>query len=373
MTTEQTLVLTEFARACRTAARSVSLYPATHPAIQASLSRVTSTAARLTPAQDVTIGVLRDTLTIGGRSPARPDPAISELAGLMHDRLIGALQVARDADGHDWHALLLLLAQSPEELIASGGIAQAWAAAGRGHFEIREIDYAELLKERHGQPTEWDQIITLCLRGDANALAEPVLLSLLATLGDAARFGELIERLQTIANAGEPTVSARVAALLELVTRMLDVSTQRAGEAARDGLLQTVAESTSRLTPDMLIGLVEQARDATGHRSQVASEVVDRIEDPTLASFVARSVEREHGASERLALALQLLVPDIEHKDRRRALPSSGKRPRRCWRLTPTRPSCPASTHANCQARTPRRSKWSRCPTIPLNESRPGS
>jgi HEAT repeat protein len=122
--------------------------------------------------------------------------------------------------------------------------------------------------------------------------------------------------LQTIAELGEPTVSARVAALLELVTRMLDVSAGRSGDVRRDGLLQTVAESTSRLTPDMLIGLIEEARGADGQRSEVASEVVGRIEDPTVASFVARSVERDNGATERLAIALQLLVPDFDRKAR---------------------------------------------------------
>ena len=65
---------------------------------------------------------------------------------------------------------------------------------------------------------------------------------------------------------------------------MLDVSTGRSGDTGRDDLLQTVAESTSRLTPDMLIGLIEQARAAEGQRSEVASEVVERIEDPTVAS-----------------------------------------------------------------------------------------
>jgi hypothetical protein len=229
MSTEQALVLTEFARACRTAARSVSLYPATHPAIHSSLARVTSAANRLIPASEVSIAVLRDTLMIDGRAPARPDQAVSELAGLMHDQLIGALRVEREADGLDWHALLLLLAQSPADLIATGGISKAWKTTGRSHFEIREIDYAELLRERESGATEWDQIITLCLRGDASNLDEAALLSLLETLGDSARFGELLERLQTIAELGETTVSTRVAALLELVTRMLDVSGESAG------------------------------------------------------------------------------------------------------------------------------------------------
>jgi hypothetical protein len=317
MTAEQTHVLTEFARACRTAARSVSLYPATHPSIQASLARVRAAAARLVHTRDITIAVLRHTLAIDGKVPARPDSAVLELAGLMHDRLIGALHVQRDADALDWHALLLLLAQPPEDLIARGGIARAWSETGRSHFDIREIDYAELLREREGgAPTEWDQVLRLCLQGDVNDLDEAAVVSLLDELGDTERFGELLDRLQTIAALGEPTIGARVGALLELLTRMLEASAVRSGDSSREDLLQAVAASASWLTPDMLIGLIEKARTAEDRRSTLASEVVERIEDPTVASFVARSVVRENGASERLALALQLLVPDFEKKER---------------------------------------------------------
>ena len=53
MSTDQSSALAEFARACRAAARSVSLYPRTHPAIQAALLRVTAAAGRLIPADDL--------------------------------------------------------------------------------------------------------------------------------------------------------------------------------------------------------------------------------------------------------------------------------------------------------------------------------
>src|SRR5687768_3893977 len=98
MTAEQTAVLVEFARACRTAARSVSLYPATHPAIQASLQRVIGAAGRLAPAGHVTLAVHPGALFIEGKAPARSDPAVEELAGLMKDRLVGALRVEAGAD-----------------------------------------------------------------------------------------------------------------------------------------------------------------------------------------------------------------------------------------------------------------------------------
>src|SRR6478735_4087853 len=50
--------LTDFARACKAAARAVTLYPSTHPAIKASLSRLVDSATKLTSQGPVTFGVL---------------------------------------------------------------------------------------------------------------------------------------------------------------------------------------------------------------------------------------------------------------------------------------------------------------------------
>jgi hypothetical protein len=150
MSAEQSAALADFARSCKTAARSVSLYPATHPAIQGALGRVVNASRRLTQQGDVTIAILPDLLVIEGRAPAKPDAAIGEFADLLHDRLVGELHIERDADAADWRAFLLLLARSTEDLLAEGGIAKAWSASGHSHFGIREIDYAEVLRERKG-------------------------------------------------------------------------------------------------------------------------------------------------------------------------------------------------------------------------------
>ena len=315
MSVEQAALLVEFARACRTAARSVSLYPATHPSIQASLQRVIGAAGRLAPGGTVTLAVHPGTLVIDGKAPVRSDPALEELAGLMKDRLVGALRLESGADIHDWHALLLLLVRPLDELSQEGGIARAWTATGRNHFEILEIDYAEVLRERSGDgATEWDQIISFCLRGEG--LDSGSLTALLDTLGDTARFGELIERLQSTTAGGDTTVSARLAALIQLIAQMVQAAAERAGEGSKEGVLQTVADSSARLTPDMLIAIIEKAQARQGQESDIAAAVVDRMGDNTIVSFVAGNVVKQNGASERLAQALQLLVPDVERKER---------------------------------------------------------
>src|ERR1041384_1762292 len=99
MSAEQSAALAEFARSCKTAARSVSLYPASHPAIQGALGRVAASVRRLTDQGDVTIAVLPDILVIEGRVPAKPDSAIGELAALLHSRLEDEVAVGRSAEG----------------------------------------------------------------------------------------------------------------------------------------------------------------------------------------------------------------------------------------------------------------------------------
>ena len=309
MSAERAEILAAFARACRTAARSVSLYPATHPSIQASLSRVIAAAGRLIPTGDLT-------LVVDGQAPVRADQAVDEIAGLLHDRLVAALRVEKGAEVPDWHALLLLLARAPGDMIAQGGMAKAWAATGRHHFEIREIDYAEVLRERGaGEAADWDQIIKFCLQDGTGPLAEGALAALLSTVGDEARFGGLLERLQSTAGGGDATVSARAAALLQLIQKMLAATSQWPRAQGEDRVLQTAAHAASRLAPEMMLAVIDRARAADHDQADVASAVVERIGDDTIASFVAGSVAKEGGASERLAQALQLLVPEIGRKE----------------------------------------------------------
>jgi hypothetical protein len=186
-------LLAEFARICKAAARAVSLCPGTHPAIASSLARVVTTSARLTGTSRIVLGIRPDMLTIGGRAPARPDPAIAELAALLHERLIGELTIEHGADDEDWRALLLAMARSPEDLRATGGIEHAWTQSGRSHFGIREIDYAEVLRERAGgSRAEWDRIVEFCLHGQSGIPDDSALAALLQAVSDADTFGNLL-------------------------------------------------------------------------------------------------------------------------------------------------------------------------------------
>jgi HEAT repeat protein len=312
MSPELAAGLAEFARAAKAAARSVTLYPATHPAIHASLGRVVTSSAKLATSGRVTLQVLPAGILIEGQAPTRPDQAVGELADLLHTRLVGSLKVERAADAADWHAFLLLLSRSAEELRAQGGIGKAWADTGRSHFEIGEIDYAEVLRERStGEEAAWDTIIEHCLRGNGEELDESSLGALLELTGDPARFGDFLARLQS-SGGPEVQVGARAAALLRILRGLVALAGKR-GPDDLNAMLQSVAQATSRLTPDMMLAMLAE-REQAGGESQMVGDIVSRMGDRTIASFVAGNIVAERGATGRLAQAFEALVPDANRR-----------------------------------------------------------
>src|SRR5512145_354083 len=94
--------LAEFARVCKAAARAVSLYPGGHPAINVSLSRLEQATVRLTEGGPYSIQVMTDGLLVEGARMARPDPAVSELATLLHRHLVGQLTLNAGASAESW-------------------------------------------------------------------------------------------------------------------------------------------------------------------------------------------------------------------------------------------------------------------------------
>ena len=152
--------LTEFSRAFKAAARAVVLYPDGHPAIATTLGRL----ARITSASQLSaplrISVAPDTLLLAGSAPPRPDAAIGEVAALLHAHLVGELTISPGGDQQAWRGFLLLVGRAPDVVRHEGGISRLWAATAGRHVEIREIDYAEVLRERSaGEVATWQQVV----------------------------------------------------------------------------------------------------------------------------------------------------------------------------------------------------------------------
>jgi hypothetical protein len=353
MPAERSGLLAEFARTCKAAARAVSLYPGAHPAIGGSLSRLVSASGRLTGDGSVVCSVHPDILAIDGQAPVRPDPAIGELASLLHERLIGELTIQHEADAEDWRALLLLLARAPEELIAEGGIGAAWAGSGRSHFEIREIDYAEVLRERAGgERAQWDRIIAMCLQGDTSGLDDRALQSLLDSLSEPERFGNLLEHFQNSESVETLSVSVRVAALLQLMRTALEAATNR-NPADAERALHTMAASCARLTPEMMLALLGSRQSSNAAEAQMANALMERMSDrarsPPRSARPSGSPTRlrcsspkpnARAASSNWRTTKRSRVSLATQKDSS----NCGKAPRTCSRRTLTRRSSPTNT-----------------------------
>ncbi|MCC7416860.1 MAG: HEAT repeat domain-containing protein [Acidobacteria bacterium] len=312
--------ITEFARACKAAARAVVLYPAAHPAIGATLGRIvhlTSAAHLLRP---LALEVLPDRLLIDGRAVARPDPAIAELATLLHAHLIGELIVHPGGDADAWRQFLLLLARSADTIRADGGIARVWAAMAHRHLTLREIDYAEALRERKAgeAAATWDAVIANCLQGDTVQLDEDAIREFLGIAADSEKLGALVTELETRADAAGGGLGAKTAALLRMLRGIVDAVATSAPERL-EPVLRNMASAVGQLSPDTLMGLLTTAGDAD-EGPRLMHAVIGRMTDGTIAGFVARNVVRQASATDRLAQAFQTLVRDDQQRVRLLAL-----------------------------------------------------
>ena len=308
--------LAEFARACKAAARAVALYPGAHPAIGSSLARLAYATSKLTEQGSCTLQVNADRLLLGGAAAPKPDPAIPELADVLHRHAIGALTVNAGADENSWRTLLLLLARAPEEVRADGGIAHLWTTAGGPSLEIQEIDYAEVLREKQGQEATLEQIIAAAMAGPQLQLDDSATRALLEIVGDPARLRDLMSRLD--AATSDKGVDVKTAAFLSLL-RGLTEYVSRTNPQKLETVFRQMGTAAGQLSAEGMLDLLAQRPrpEAVSGGVNMVGALVDRMPDNSVVDFVAGSVQTERGATDRLAHAFQALVPE---RDRQRQL-----------------------------------------------------
>jgi hypothetical protein len=304
--------LTDFARACKAAARAVVLYPPGHPAIAATLGRIAHITSPATQPVPLKIRVLPDGLLLDDRPPARGDAALTELAVLLHSHLIGEITIHPGGDVEAWRTFLLLLGRTPESVRGDGGVARVWATMAGRHVELREIDYAEVLRERAGgEPVIWKRVIANCLQGSAFDLDEAGMLELLGIASDSDQLAGLMASLDNSAEAGG--ITAKIAAMMRLLRGIVEAVSQRQPEQL-EPVLKNMATAVGQCSPEMLLGLI-------GHRAEddgppLIQAVVSRMTDTTISRFVSRHVIAGDTSTDRLAQAFQTLVRDGDEQQR---------------------------------------------------------
>ncbi len=313
--------LSEFAKACRAATRIVSMYPPSHPTIQAALSRITESGRRAVANGPLAITVLPDALLVEGRAFAKPDAAASELAALLHQQLIGEMTLHGTLDNDQWHAFLSLLAKSPEDARAIGGVAKAWATSGEQAIALKEIDYAEVLRERagSGESASWDRILATLGEEQSGAAGRPAgMAGMLEVAEDSERLAQFAERLQAHGRtSGDDSIQQRKS-LLELMHGLANYAAERQPDQL-DAVLNRMAGAAAQMAPDMLLTLITdppplQPPGTTAPRMDLGGELQSRLTDEMLTKFLVDNVVTDRGASNRLAAAFQTLVPDTERQ-----------------------------------------------------------
>jgi hypothetical protein len=312
---EDTARLIEFARACKAAARAVLLYPPAHPAIAATLGRIVQSTSVEVLHRPLKLTVLPDSVLLNGRPPVRPDQSLVELAGLLHDHLVGEIVIHPGGNLDAWRTFLLLIGRSPESVRGEGGISRAWTMLAGRHIDLREIDYTQVLRERSPSETAtWDQIIKNCLEGTTFELDEEGVRELLAITGDAERLTELMTTIEG-RSSGAGNVSSKTAALMRMLRDIVGIVSKNKPDEL-DPTLRNMATAMGALSPDSLMALIAERNDQEEDDPQLISAVVGRMSDRTIAKFVSRNVINDSGATDRLAQAFQTLVRDTGERER---------------------------------------------------------
>jgi HEAT repeat protein/PBS lyase HEAT-like repeat-containing protein len=306
--------LTEFARACKAAARAVVLYPAAHPAIAATLGRIAHLTAAGTLPAPLRITVLPDNLLLDDRPPARPDAALVELATLLHSHLIGQLTVQPGGDVDAWRAFLLLIGRSPDAVRADGGIARVWTTMAGRHVELREIDYAEVLRERPaGDTAVWDRVIANCLQGSVFEFDDETIRELLGIALDGERLADLMTSLEESADRSGG-ITAKTAAMMRMLRGIVEMVSKTDPDRL-EPVLRNMASAIGEVSPEAMLGLLHQPPSDDEEGAGLMKAVVSRMTDHTIARFVAKHVIAESG-TDRLALAFQTLVREPDQQQR---------------------------------------------------------
>ena len=312
--------LADFARTCKAAARAVSLYPAGHPAIVTSLARIAESTAALTRNGPFTLQVHAQELLADDAAMPKPDPAVTELASLLHRHLIGRLTLNAGADAGSWRTLLLLLARAPEEVRADGGIARLWETAGGPSIEIIEIDYAEVLREKAGPQASIASIIAAAVSGGGAIEDETIDTILEAALLPAAA-DALMKQMEQAATDGPQGAAGQTTAFLNLM-RNLVARASRGGPEQLAALFSALGKAAGKLSSDAMNALLATrvTPEALAGSVNVVNGVVEHMPDDSIAGFITTCIVAERGASERLAHAFRALVPEYDRQRRLLAL-----------------------------------------------------
>ena len=196
---------------------------------------------------------------------------------------------------------------------ADGGIRHLWTTAGGPSIEIEEIDYAEVLREKQGVAASAEQIIAAALAGRALDLDDSGMRLLLDIVQDPVRLQEMMAEIDR--STEQHGATAQAAAFMTLLKGLAEYLSKTEPQRL-DAMFGHMGRAAGQLSAEAMLKLLDQRhrQEAMVGSINVPGAVMERMTDESVSHFVAASVIKERGATERLALAFQALVPDTDRQ-----------------------------------------------------------
>lgn len=301
------------ARACRSAARTLTLYPPDHPNIVSALAAVTSAAREATASGPLQLAVLPDTLLVGGRPLLRPDTAIADLADLLHRHLVATLTLNPGAPDDAWRRFLTLLGIQPDQARLRGGVVKLWASEGEPSLALKQLDYRELLREAiRGHVATWEAIVAHCLAGESLALDDWVVDLLLDVLNDPGRATDLVSAIEARLQDQAGRAGMVVGSLLQAVAQFVS----KVQPTRLESVVTGIADAVLRLPMGSLAGLMAaRYRSDRPDLAAFVENVAARIKDAAVAGVIVKEIRQNRGTSPDLAAAVWGITPDIDRRE----------------------------------------------------------
>lgn len=322
---ELTRSVSAVARSLVTAARTWSLYPPEHPAVQTSLERFSRTIEEACRHHVFTFGVTPDTLLLQGAPAARSEGAIAEAAAWLHQRDILQLTFRTNTPAAALEAFLALLAQDPVAVRERGGPAVAWERQGHTAILIEQIDFAKVLEDGGDTPDQrrddiWRSIVRAIL-DRRKTLDEASQTRMLEIAGDVGAIGDLAQDVMAphCTPDGSPLLTTQAAAVVAAYRHLVSIVDVMAPER-RAEVLQNLAAATAVLDPHVVMQILGATADAgagpLGDGLDLRRAVADAMDDSQVAQLLATTLAIDGQATERLASVFGTIAPDDERRRR---------------------------------------------------------
>jgi hypothetical protein len=282
------------AHALKVAARAVSLYPPEHPAIKASFAGLVHASAMATSEGPFSVTVAPDALTVAGRPLPRPDAATAELAGILHQHLIGQLTIEPGA-GDDTCVNSSISDSFPERLRAEWHRAPGRRAAGT--MSTSAAGLQEILRDKDGGPeATWDRIIAEEPRYEQSNSTTRRSRTCRdgRRSGSPGRHGAHAEALVT----RPADMRAHATVLLRVLTRVLSFVNERDPDRL-SAILDNMASALCRLSDNFVSPLVVPHEDPVqgAEGPEFMKQIIGRMRPEMIAQFAARSIAAHRGTA----------------------------------------------------------------------------